>query len=62
MDVARSSFYADPGPKPGDTVIIEDIRAITDEFEGYGYRRVDAELRHWSCIEVFLPNRASSDL
>ena len=22
------------------------VRAITDEFEGYGYRRVDAELRH----------------
>lgn len=46
MDVARSSFYADPGPKPGDTVIIEDIRAITSDLEGYGYRRVDAELRH----------------
>ncbi len=46
MDVARSSFYADPGQRPGDAVIIEEIRAITDEFEGYGYRRVDAELRH----------------
>ncbi len=46
MNVARSSFYADPGPRPGDTVIIDEIRAITDEFEGYGYRRVDAELRH----------------
>ncbi|KAA8610031.1 transposase [Salipiger aestuarii] len=46
MGVARSSFYADPGPKPGDAAIIEEIRAITDEFEGYGYRRVDAELRH----------------
>lgn len=46
MGVARSSFYADPGPKPGDAVIIEEIRAITDEFEGYGYRRVGAELRH----------------
>ncbi|WP_371743966.1 IS3 family transposase [Mangrovicoccus sp. HB161399] len=46
MNVARSSFYADPGPRPGDTVIIDEIRAISDEFEGYGYRRVDAELRH----------------
>lgn len=46
MDVARSSFYADPGPRPGDTAIIAEIRAITDEFEGYGYRRVGAELRH----------------
>jgi len=46
MGVARSSFYADPGPKPGDAAIIAEIRAITDEFEGYGYRRVGAELRH----------------
>ncbi|AUH65160.1 hypothetical protein CX676_14060 [Paracoccus zhejiangensis] len=46
MGVARSSFYADPGPKPGDTAIIAEIRTITDEFDGYGYRRVGAELHH----------------
>ncbi|MCE0507311.1 IS3 family transposase [Roseivivax sp. GX 12232] len=46
MGVARSSFYADPSPKPGDAAIIAEIQAITDEFEGYGYRRVGAELRH----------------
>lgn len=46
MGVARSSVYADPGLKPGDAAIIAEIQAITDEFEGYGYRRVDAELRH----------------
>ncbi|AKO99154.1 Transposase (plasmid) [Marinovum algicola DG 898] len=46
MGIARSSFYADPGPKPDDGAIIAEIQAITDEFEGYGYRRVDAELRH----------------
>lgn len=46
MGVARSGFYADLGSKPGDTAIIAEIRAITDEFEYYGYRRVGAELRH----------------
>ena len=46
MGVARSSFYAEPVGRPADAVIVAEIRDITDEFEGYGYRRVDAELRH----------------
>lgn len=46
MGIARSSFYAQPTARPDDATIIAEIRAITDEFEGYGYRRVDAELRH----------------
>ncbi|WP_417211727.1 hypothetical protein [Antarctobacter sp.] len=46
MGVARSSFYAEPIGRPTDAVIVAEIRDITDEFEGYGYRRVDAELRH----------------
>lgn len=46
MGVARSSFYAEAEGKPRDEEIVAEIRAITDEFEGYGYRRVDAELRH----------------
>ncbi len=46
MGVARSSFYAEPESRPRDGEIVAEIRAITDEFEGYGYRRVDAELRH----------------
>ena len=46
MGVARSSYYAEPGGKPRDEEIVAEIRAITDDFEGYGYRRVDAELRH----------------
>lgn len=46
MGVARSSFYAEPEGKPRDEEIVAEIRAITDVFEGYGYRRVDAELRH----------------
>lgn len=46
MGIARSSFYAQPAPGRDDATIIAEIRAITDEFECYGYRRVDAELRH----------------
>jgi putative transposase len=46
MGVARSSFYAEPEGRPRDAEIVAEIRAITDAFEGYGYRRVDAELRH----------------
>lgn len=46
MGVARSSYYAEPEGRPRDEEIVAEICAITDEFEGYGYRRVDAELRH----------------
>lgn len=44
--LARFSFYADPSSKPVDMAIIEEIRAIAPEFEGYGHRRGDADLRH----------------
>ena len=46
MGIPRSSFYTEPAARPDDATIIAEIRGITDEFEGYGYRRVDAELRH----------------
>lgn len=46
MGVVRSSFHAEPIGRPANAVILAEIRDITDEFEGYGYRRVDAELRH----------------
>ena len=46
MGVARSGYYAEPQGKADDERIVAEIRAITDDFEGYGYRRVDAELRH----------------
>ena len=46
MGVARSSFYTEPQGKFRDEEIVAEIRVITDMFEGYGYRRVDAELRH----------------
>ena len=50
MGAARSSFYAEPIGRPADAVILAEIRDITDAFEGYGYRRVDAELRHRGLI------------
>lgn len=46
MGVSRSSFYDEPLGRSADAVIVAEIRDITDEFEGYEYRRVDAELRH----------------
>jgi len=46
MGVARSSFYAEPAPRPGDAAMLAEIMAICEEYPAYGYRRVDAELRH----------------
>ena len=46
MGLPRSTYYAAPEGRPSDLETVAQIRAITDEFESYGYRRVDAELRH----------------
>jgi putative transposase len=46
MGLPRSTFYAAPERKATDAEIVAEIRAITDVFECYGYRRVGAELRH----------------
>lgn len=46
MGVPRSSFYAAPVGRTADAAIVAEIRDITNAFEGYGYRRVGAELRH----------------
>lgn len=46
MEVARSSFYADPVPRSADAAILARITAICEEYPAYGYRRVGAELRH----------------
>jgi putative transposase len=42
MGLSRSTFYAMPQEKPSDAELVAEIRAITDEFECYGYRRVGA--------------------
>lgn len=46
MDLPRSTYYAASEAKTSDTAIVAEIKAITEEFECYGYRRVRAELRH----------------
>ena len=46
MGLARSIYYATSPEKPSAAELVAEIRAITDEFECYGYRRVGAELRH----------------
>jgi len=46
MGVARSSYYAAPAAASAKAALVEEMRAITDAWECYGYRRVGAELRH----------------
>lgn len=50
MGIARSSFYAEPMPEPAEATILAEITAICEEHPAYGYRRVDAELRHRGMI------------
>jgi hypothetical protein len=49
MGIARSTFYDEPTAAHDDTVIVEAIAAICDEFEFYGWatrsRRAEAS-RH----------------
>lgn len=45
MGIARSSFYADPTPAADDTALVEAMHAIKDDFEAYGWRRMQAALR-----------------
>jgi putative transposase len=44
MGIARSSYYA-ADPAGNDTGLVVAIAAICDEFEAYGWRRVQAALR-----------------
>lgn len=46
MDLPRSTFYDRPSVNLDDDEIVGHIKAICDEFECYGYRRVTFELRH----------------
>ena len=50
MGVPRSTFYDAPAKKTDDAEIVARITAICEEFECYGYRRVDAELRHQGIV------------
>jgi len=46
MGIGRSAFYDTPDARARDLSIVAEMKTICDEFEAYGYRRVDAELRH----------------
>src|SRR2546427_6259958 len=46
MGIGRSAFYDTPEARARDLTIVVEMKTICDEFEAYGYRRVDAELRH----------------
>ncbi|MEL6310907.1 MAG: IS3 family transposase [Pseudomonadota bacterium] len=46
MEISRSCFYAEAELMPTEVVIIDEIKAICATSPAYGYRRVDAELRH----------------
>ena len=46
MRIGRSTFYDTPDTRSRDLTIVAKMKAICDEFEVYGYRRVDAERHH----------------
>ena len=50
MAISRSTYYDAPVSAPDDTAIVEAIAAICDEFECYGWRRVQAALRQQGMI------------
>ena len=46
MGISRSTFDDTPSVQASDAIVVAEMKAICDEFEAYGYRRIDAELRH----------------
>ena len=46
MGIARSTCYHQPKGTADDTALVEAMHAIKDEFEAYGWRRMQAALRH----------------
>jgi putative transposase len=50
MGLARSTFYDAPPGTAARSDIVARIKAICDEFECYGYRRVGAALHHQGVV------------
>jgi putative transposase len=50
MGIARPTCYDVPAARIGDVELLNAITAICDEFEAYGWRRVQAALRHRGVI------------
>jgi putative transposase len=46
MGIARSTYYDMPAARAGDAELLAAITMICDEFEAYGWHRVQAALRH----------------
>ena len=50
MGISRSAYYGAPAMALDDTAIVEAMSAIRDEFEHYGWRRVQAALRQQGLV------------
>jgi putative transposase len=50
MGISRSAYYDAPPVAPDDTAIVETMSAIRDEFERYGWRRMQAHLRQQGLV------------
>jgi putative transposase len=50
MGIARSTYYDQPAKIVDDTGLVETMSEIADSFEAYGYRRMQAALRHRGLI------------
>lgn len=44
MGLARSTFYDQPRRREDDTAVVEAMHAVKDEFEAYGWRRMQAAI------------------
>lgn len=50
IGIARSTYYDKPAISIDDTALVETMAAISESFEAYGYRRMQAALRHRGLI------------
>ncbi|WP_338036695.1 IS3 family transposase [Arvimicrobium flavum] len=50
MGIARSTFYGRPAVSFDNTALVERMMAISDDFEAYGYRRMQAALRQQGMV------------
>ena len=50
MGIARSTYYDEPRRTFDDTALVEAMTAISDAFEAYGWRRVQAALRQQGLV------------
>lgn len=50
MGLARSTFYDQPAPRADDAALLGAITTICERFEAYGWRRVQAALRHQGLV------------